>query len=244
MGEYALRLKAGKFIGRNLNNHKRFPQDVIRPGLNASEPHYTSLIASGAWWDVEQKTGSFDAQQLIFKSLSLLPSREIDFFDFRDAMLAADENLNDGKNRDTIKAAFDRHGLSGEDPGQTGVATVTSLKTARWNLNTGVKRITQSFKKGQYVLGVIGYNTSSNLIPGYNFVPVDAELSAPCNSCVTVVTFPDEARKGTHANADGAIQVLLITRSAVSGTYTLTVKSRLGGTEQVSNTVTANFRIR
>ena len=245
LAEFGLRSKTThRFGGRNLNNNRKFPQDVVRPGFGASEVHYTGEIIGGAWWELEQTIGSFDAQKILFKSLPLMPAQEIDFFDVRDAMLTADVTINHGVHQTAIMDAFSRHGLSGDDPGQPGIVTVTSLKTARLNLDTNRTRLTNSFKKGDVVLAILGYDTSSDLMPGYNLIPVDVQVTGVCDSCLLFTTLTDEAKKGSFRNRSGAWQVVLFTDDALPGDYTITLTTRLGGTQQISPAQTAHFTIR
>ncbi len=217
---------------------------MVRPDLGVSEVHYTGQILGGAWWDLEQAIGSLDAQEILFRSLSLMPSQEVDFFDVRDAMLTADVNVNNGVNQTAITNAFSRHGLSGDDPGQPGTITVTGLKTGRLDLNTNRVRLTNTFRKGDTIVALLGYSTSSDLMPGYNLIPVEAQVTGACDSCLFVITITDDAKKGSFGNRSGAQQALLFTDNAVSGNYTLTLTTRLGGTQQVSSVQTAHFKIR
>src|SRR5262249_40416585 len=75
IGEFGLRKKASKqFVGRNIENNNRFPQNVILPSIHKSEVHFTGLIAGGSWWDLQQAIGSHQAQLILFKCLKLMPN--------------------------------------------------------------------------------------------------------------------------------------------------------------------------
>src|SRR5262249_35591681 len=179
LGEFSLRLRSNhRFIGRNLNNHNRFPKDVIRPFLNRSEPHYTGLIVGGAWWDLQKKIGPDAAQKILYNALRLIPD-EMNFFDFRDAMLTADRKLNHGSNATAIHDAFARHGLGGDDPGQTGTVTILSLKTAVYRNNRF--QFKSTFKKGDSIYVLANYS-GSQLTPAYNLIPETWKLDTPKNS--------------------------------------------------------------
>jgi hypothetical protein len=58
IGEFSFRIRESKqFIGRNLQNNNRFPQNVIHLQLRRTEFHYAGLIIGGAWWDLQKRIG-------------------------------------------------------------------------------------------------------------------------------------------------------------------------------------------
>jgi Zn-dependent metalloprotease len=243
IGEFGLRLKSNKkFIGRNIENQNRFPENVALPRGRKSEVHHTGLIVGGTWWDLRQAIGSDQAQQILFRSIALLPN-EMDFFDLRDAMLTADFNSSGGVNRLAIENAFNAHGLGGEDPGQPGSLTMTSLKTAIQNPNTGSLIFKSTFQKGDTILFVASYR-ASRLTPGYNMIPVRGALKGPVNSSLTVFGLIDEVVNGTRTGRNGAVQAILFSdENANAGSYSLNLQSRLGGTGKTSPQKTAKFKI-
>ena len=97
MAEYALRFKSNrKFVGRDLENNNRYPNNVIYPAFKSSESHHTGLIFGGAWWDLQKRIGVEEAQKILYKGLRMLP-KEMTFFDVRDSMLTVDQNQNGGQ---------------------------------------------------------------------------------------------------------------------------------------------------
>jgi hypothetical protein len=165
------------------------------------------------------------------------------FFDLRDAMLAADTNFFAGAHQTAITNAFAAHGLAGADPGQPGTVTATGLRTARLNPESGRRRLKNTFKQGAFIYAMLEYQTSSNLIPGYNLIPVEVNLTGPSADSMFLFQFPDEARAGSHDGLGGAAQALILTGNASPGNYTVTVRSRLGGSDQITSTQSANFKI-
>lgn len=242
LAEFGLRLKANKrFIGRNLANQNRFPQNVALPPSRKSEVHHTGLIAGGAWWDLRSMIGGHEAQRILFGSLALLPN-ETDFFDVRDAMLTADQNLNGGANRLAIADAFTRHGLGIPDPGQPGELKMTALKTAAQN-DAGNLILKTTFTKGDPIFVLANYRASS-LTPGFNMIPVQGSLKGPGTSTITGFLFVDEVVNGTRTGRNGAIQAILFTDSNTTpGTYTVSIHSRLGGTGRTSPGKSVKFKL-
>lgn len=242
LAEFGLRLKSSKrFVGRTVANQNRFPQNVGLPPSRKSEVHHTGLILGGAWWDLRNLIGSHEAQRILFASLPLLPN-ETDFFDVKDAMLTADQNLNGGANRLAIEDAFRRHGLGIVDPGQPGQLTMTALKTAAEN-DRGQLILKTTFKKGDPIFVVANYR-ANGLTPGFNMIPVEGSLKGPRTSTITGFLFVDEVVNGTRTGRNGAVQGILFTDlGTVSGTYTISIHSRLGGTGRTSPGKSAKFKV-
>ncbi|HSP06931.1 MAG TPA: M36 family metallopeptidase [Acidobacteriota bacterium] len=244
IGEWGLRLKATKkFTGRDINNTNSYPQNVILPPTKKSEVHFTGMIVSGAWWDLQKVIGADKAQNILFKALSLMPN-EMDFFDFRDGMITADRNLNGGANANAILAAFTRHGLGGTDPGQPGSLTVTTLKAGAYNVKTGKAVFKTKFKRGDTIVVVANYR-GTGLAPGWNVIPVDVNLNSPAGTPPDGFLFLDEAVNGSRTGNNGAFQGVLFTDSGTAtGQYTVMIQSRLGGTSQTSPRKTVKFSLK
>lgn len=244
IGEWGLRLKKTKrFVGRNIQNTNHFPQNVIDPPLHQSEVHFTGLIAGGAWWDLTRTIGASTAQKILYASLKLMPI-EMNFFDFKDAMLAADANMG-GMNQQAIQDAFAKHGLGGVDPGQPGKFNITGLKTGRYDIDTGKITLQTSFLPGDVILVLANYN-ASNLTPGYNFVPVSFNyVPPPFGSKAGAFAIVGEAVNGAHNGIHGAPQgVIITTPRAAKGTYSLSIVSQLGGQSKSGAKQTAKFEIK
>jgi Zn-dependent metalloprotease len=243
VGEFALRYKNGsKFLGRNLDNHNSFPKNVILPGYGKSESHHTGLIFGGSWWDLQKQIGSAIAQRTLYQSLRLLPN-EMNFFDVRDAMLTADRNNNHGANQAAIEAAFERHGITGPDPGQHGTINITALKTARLNLNNYTYALKTTFKKGD-VIEVLANYQASGLTPGYNLIAEEFQVSGPNGTQLDSYAYFDEVVNGTNTGKKGALQGEMWTYDTTkAGTYTVTLRSRLGGTSQRTESRSVTFKI-
>jgi len=243
VGEFALRYKNGsKFLGRNLDNNNSFPKNVLLPGYGKSESHHTGLIFGGAWWDLQKQIGAATAQRTLYQGLRLLPN-EMNFFDVRDAMLTADQNNNHGANEAAIEAAFQRHGISGPDPGQHGSINVTALKTAKLNLKNYTYALKTTFKKGD-VIEILANYEASGLTPGYNLIAEDFQVTAPQGATLDGYSYWDEVVNGTNTAKKGAVQAELWTYSDTkSGTYTVTLRSRLGGTSQRTESRSVTFKV-
>jgi Zn-dependent metalloprotease len=243
LGEFALRQKSNhKFVGRDLDNHNRFPQNVIYPPVKTSEPHFTGLIVGGSWWDLQKQVNRTNAQKILYKSIPLLPN-DMDFFDLRDAMLITDRSLNHGMNNVFIDSAFSKHGIQGTDPGQRGVLTITGWKLGTYNFINGRISIKNIFKVGDTIAIVATY-VASGLTPGYNLVPETLEFDAPDGSLAYLSAFYDEATNGVHSGSHGSIQAFLDTYAPGDvGTYTIQIASRLGGTSATSPVKTIRLQV-
>lgn len=243
VGEFALRYKNGsKFLGRNLNNNNTFPKNVILPGYGKSESHHTGLIFGGAWWDLQKQIGAAAAQRTLYQSLRLLPN-EMNFFDVRDAMLTADRNNNGGANQNAIQAAFEKHGITGPDPGQHGTINVTALKTAKLNLNNYTYAMKTTFKKGD-VIEILANYEASGLTLGYNLIAEDFQITGPKGAYMDAYAYWDEVVNGTNTGKKGVLQGEMWTYADTkSGTYVITLRSRLGGTTQRTESHSVTFKV-
>lgn len=243
IGEFALRVKASKrFVGRNVANTNSFPRDVALPPTKRSEVHHTGLIIGGAWWDLRLLIGADQAQNILLKALSLMPN-EMNYFDLRDAMITADNNLNGGANNSAIMNAFSKHGLGGTDPGQPGNINVTALKAGAFNFNTGKAQFKTTFKRGDTIVIVENYN-ASGLTPGYNVIPIDASVQRPPGTAPDSFLLLDEAVNGNRTANNGAFQAVFFTDSnSAKGQYTVSIQSRLGGSNQTTVKKTIKFKL-
>jgi Zn-dependent metalloprotease len=244
IGEFGLRVKeTQQFVGRNLENNNRFPQNVIHPQLRRTEIHYTGLIVSGAWWDLQKSIGRDEAQRILFKALPIIP-KELSFFDVRDAMLVVDSVLNQDRHQQAIEDAFAKHGITGTDPGQTGRMNVTALRTALYDIQTGNLSLKEKFKQGD-VIAILADYKAENVTPGYNMIPESLDLKGPPSTQIFVFLFASEVVKGRHGGLKGgALQLLIETDSTTAkGTYEITTRARLGGTSHLGPKRKTNFII-
>jgi hypothetical protein len=94
---------------RNLNNTRRYPDDVPDPGLGAPEEHYTGEIWGGYLYDLYRLLGA-NALKYVFQSFYYFDgsggqvSGEADFFDGVNAQYLADFDVSDGRVSSTMKA--------------------------------------------------------------------------------------------------------------------------------------------
>lgn len=244
LAEFALRFKAGnRYIGRDLDNHRTYPKDVILPGTFKSEAHYAGEIVGGTWWDLQKSIGRPVAQRILYRSLAMIPN-EMTFFDLRDAMLQADTNINGSANHAAIQDAFTRHGLSGADPGQPGSVAITSVKTALVTFTrTSIKiQLKTNFKAGDTVSIFAGYK-GTNLTPGYNLIAQNTQLSAPSDTHANIYPYFDEVANGSHTGKQGAWIIDIDTIGAKPGKYTLTFQTHLGGTSGLLPEKSVSFSV-
>jgi hypothetical protein len=232
----------GKWTGRNMSNHNRFPKDVVWKQVGISEPHHTGLILDGAWWDLQKKIGALPAQQLIYEAVKLVPA-EVDFFQIRDAMLTADESINGGRNSQNILSAFAKHGLSGANPGQKGTLNIKSVVVAAYSPSTDYQ-LTSQISRGQIASIVVQYE-ASGLAPGYNLVPEDLRFDRPAGSNAFIVPKIDEVKNGSHLAVHDALHIFEIPTYSFTtpGTYTIHFTPRLGGTNRPLAEQTVTFEV-
>ncbi|MCI0446830.1 M4 family metallopeptidase [bacterium] len=242
MGEFASINKAsGKWEGRNLENKNRYPANVTAPVIKIPEPHYTGLIAGGAWWDLQKQIGLQKAHQILYQSLQLLPS-EMNFFDLRDAMSAADESLNNGANGIANSNAFAKHGIKGPNKGQKGVLRFQGLKVAGGPQNQDAQ-IKTTFQRGDIIYLIAEYD-ASGLSPGYNLVPIAFLFSTPLSSNAGALPLISGLTNGSHHGLKGAHLYEVDTDSDTTpGMYTFTLGGRLGGTNQTFPITSVSFTL-
>jgi Zn-dependent metalloprotease len=245
LAEFALSLTSNnKFAGRNLENHNRFPQNALDPQDKRMEPHNAGLIVGGSWWDVQKTIGIPTTTKMLYRGLAMLPTN-MTFFDVRDSMITADKNLNAGRNGAAILSGFDRHGLGGDDPGQSGNIQITGIKSGTFSFKNGIVTypIKTKFKQGDAIFIVSSYK-ASNLTPGYNLVASKVTVQAPGNVQPDTFLFFEEVENGTNSGKNGAGQVEIdLSENSPKGTYTVTLQSRLGGTSTLTEEKTTTFQV-
>ncbi|MCI0615844.1 hypothetical protein L0244_22905, partial [bacterium] len=169
--------------------------------------------------------------------------KEMNFFDVRDAMLTADRNKNGGANQAAIESSFERHGITGPDPGQHGTINITALKTAKLNLNNYTYALKTTFKKGD-VIEILANYEASGLTPGYNLIADEFEVTGPKGASIDAYTYWDEVVNGTNTGKKGALQAEMWTYdNTKTGTYTVTLRSRLGGSSQRTESRSVTFKV-
>ncbi|MEW6368376.1 MAG: M36 family metallopeptidase [Acidobacteriota bacterium] len=172
MGEWALSYRgSGKFVGRNIDNRNRYPDDVQDPEYGQAESHYTGLIFGGLYWEMRRALGPDKAVSLLFDALTRLGPRA-DFFDFRDGLLEAEKALYHDADLGALNGIIEDRGLSGEDPGnKSAVATIETLQTRHFDFDTfEVGGKAESFKPGTWVAMTATIKVD-NASPGYFLIP-------------------------------------------------------------------------
>lgn len=124
-------------VVRNLNNKQKYPDDFI------GEVHNDSLVFSGALWDAGISIGKEENNDLVIKTIKLLP---LDFQDFLEDLLLVDDNDGNLKNgTPNITAICDsfylHHGIYSDfcaSYTSTAMANISSLKSGDLLKNTVV----------------------------------------------------------------------------------------------------------
>lgn len=242
LAEYGfLNRQTGKWEGRNLDNNNSYPKNVVDPVKHTAERHYTSLIASGSWWDLQQQIGIPRAQSLLYQCLRLLPA-EMNFFDLRDALIAADASLNNGAARTAITASFTKHGISGPNPGQKGKIQFKGFLVAGGppGQNPQVKN---SFQRGDIIFLIAQYD-GAGLAPGYRLVPEVFVFQQPSGSDGSAFAMITDIANGPHRGLKGArLYAVDSDQTYQPGTYTFNLSARLGGTTQEIPVTTVSFTL-
>ena len=89
---------------RRLDSNKLYPKDIT------GEEHDDGEIWSACLWEIHGLLGSRTADQLIVAHHFLL-NRFAKFEDAANAILGADEQLNEGRNKEAIRSIFERRGI-------------------------------------------------------------------------------------------------------------------------------------
>ncbi len=123
---------------RNLDNDKTYPKDYN------PEPHDASEVFSASLWDLRESLGAPLTDELVIRTMKLLPFR---FKEFLDGMLVIDDdnaNLNDGTPHSRqICQAFSQHGLSTRScSGQLEEPLVQLVKPEEGSVTLGKDRVT------------------------------------------------------------------------------------------------------
>ncbi|HLC98110.1 MAG TPA: FG-GAP-like repeat-containing protein, partial [Candidatus Nanoarchaeia archaeon] len=123
---------------RNLDNDKTYPNDYN------PEPHDASEVFSASLWDLRESLGAPLADELVIRTMKLLPFR---FKEFLDGMLVIDDdnaNLNDGTpHSGEICQAFAQHGLSTRScSGQLAEPLIQLVKPEEGSVTLGKNRLT------------------------------------------------------------------------------------------------------
>lgn len=237
IGEWGLTSKDGtQDYTRNMNNKRRYPDDVLLPDYGYSEVHYTGEILNGVYWDIQKTLGSDTAFRVFSSAISLLPN-DANFFDMRDAWVTADNALNNGTNVGTIEAAFAGRGIEGEDLGnEKAELKLNKITFYKYNPYTGTVKKQKTFQRGDYILIYLKANIS-DLTPAYNLIP-KVSLIGSGSRTFDGESFYNEALEGLHEY----LLAYVVSYSA-KGKIRVKVKVRLGGTDKVK-VKTATFRIK
>ncbi|HHT9135986.1 MAG TPA: M36 family metallopeptidase [Candidatus Wunengus sp. YC60] len=240
IGEWGLtaRYGSGNYT-RDMDNTRKYPDDVYEPSYGVSEVHYTGEILNGVYWDIKDAVGTDTAFQLFFSAINLLPN-DANFFDMRDAWVTADSSVNDGANTDAIETAFANHGIEGDDPGNNATWKLNKLIFYKYDPDTGIVKKQKTFQRGDDILIYVKANIP-NVTPAYNLIAKDITLTVSGEDVsgeFDGYLNYEEAVKGLHE-----YQVAYLTSDSVSGKVKVKVKVRMGG----SNTVkvkTGTFTIK
>lgn len=227
IGEWGLtaRFGAGDYT-RDMNNNRKYPDDVPDPSYGVSEVHYTGEILNGVYWDIKNAVGTDTAFHLFFSAINLLPN-DANFFDMRDAWITADDNTYNGTYKDTIETAFAGRGIEGDDPGNAqATLRLKKLVFYKYDSNTGTVTRQKKFKKGDEIL-VYAKATISNLTPAYNIIATKITLSGNGSNTFEGYYNYEEALNGTNE-----YMLAYITSESASGKIKVKVKARLGGTSK------------
>ncbi|MBF0408654.1 MAG: M36 family metallopeptidase [Candidatus Riflebacteria bacterium] len=118
-GEWIL-AKINKPWERNLTDKVHYPEDI------KNEVHADGRIWGCTLWDIRTALGAKIADLLIHKSFFYIPAGSPRFIDGMNAILTADQNLNNGANKIRIQEIFSARGI-GKAPGNL-TFTGTELK--------------------------------------------------------------------------------------------------------------------
>src|SRR3990167_9456814 len=229
IGEWGLTSKFGSGdFSRNMDNTRKYPDDVYEPSYGVSEVHYTGEILNGVYWNIKDAVGSDTAFQVFFSAINLLPN-DANFFDMRDAWLSADSSVSGGLNKDAIEAAFANRGIEGDDPGNTNVTLrLGKMIFYKYDPDTGIVKKQKKFQKGDDILVYMKTNIS-NLTPAYNLIAKDITLTANGED----VTGEFDGYLNYEEALEGAHEYLVAYLASDTVTGKIKVKVRMGGTHTV-----------
>lgn len=214
---------------RNMDNTRKYPNDVYEPSLHTSEVHYTGEILNGVYWNIRKVLGADKAFKLFFSAINLIPG-DATFFDMRDAWITADNNLFSGKDKNAINTAFTNHGIKGNDPGNNlSTLALSAMSFYKYNPNTGKLTKQTTFNEGDYILVSLKAKVSK-LTPAYNLIPTDFSLAGNGANTFRGQLYLNEALNGTYEYF-----IAMITSNGASGKIDIKAKARLGGTNKVKS---------
>lgn len=231
IGEWGLTGKFGSGdYSRNMDNNRKYPDDVYEPSYSASEVHYTGEILNGVYWDIKDAVGTDTAFQVFFSAINALPN-DANFFDMRDAWLSADSSVSGGLNKGAIEAGFANHGIEGDDPGNTNATLrISKMIFYKYDPDTGSVKKQKTFQKGDDILVYVKANIS-HLTPAYNLIAKDITLTANGEDVTGEIDGSlnyEEALEGAHE-----YQVASLASDTVTGKIKVKMKVRMGGTNTV-----------
>lgn len=172
LAEWALSYRGtGEFVGRNVDNTNRYPDDVQDPEFGQAESHHTGLIVGGLFWQIREALGADTAIKLYFDALNRLGPRA-NFFDLRDDLLLAEKALEGNTNLVTLTGILTARGLDGVDPGnKEATATLQKLQTRHFDWDTfEAGGLAESFTPGTWIALTATLNVK-NASPGYYTIP-------------------------------------------------------------------------
>jgi uncharacterized protein (TIGR03437 family) len=95
--------------------------------------HQDGEIWAATLWDIRKLLGPQITDRLVYSALALTPCRPT-YADARDAILAADQALNNGANRSKLYPIFARHGLGASASGVDGGLEAITVFNAAYDL--------------------------------------------------------------------------------------------------------------
>ena len=228
IGEWGLTSKFGSGdFSRNMDNTRKYPDDIYEPFSGVSEVHYTGEILNGVYWDIKDAVGSDTAFQVFFSAINLLPN-DANFFDMRDAWVEADSITYSGANKDSIEAGFANRGIEGDDPGNTNATLrINKMIFYKYDPDTGSVKKQKTFQKGDYILVYVKANIS-NLTPAYNLIATEVSVFGKGAGTFQGESYYTEALAGINE-----YQIAYLTSDSASGKIKVQAKVRLGGTNTV-----------
>ena len=231
IGEWGLTSRFGSGdYSRNMDNTRKYPDDVYEPSYGVSEVHYTGEILNGVYWNIKDAVGSDTAFQVFFSAINLLPN-DANFFDMRDAWVTADSSTYNGANTDAIEAAFANRGIEGDDPGNTNVTLrLGKMIFYKYDPDTGIVKKQKTFQRGDDILVYVKANIS-NVTPAYNLIAKGITLTEGGEDVTGQFSGYlnyEEAVNGAHE-----YQVAYLASDTVTGKIKVKIKVRMGGTNTV-----------
>jgi len=126
-------VSANPYRGERRSSYERYPYTYEDLGNHGFEVHNDGEIWAGTLWDIRKQLGAAVTDKLVVAALRSTPCRP-SMPDARDAILAADDNLNDRANRAALWQIFSRHGLGRSATGIDGFRRQGTVFTAAYDL--------------------------------------------------------------------------------------------------------------